>query len=350
MSRLSREPHFMKTVNQYATNVASCVATLMIKEKIKNPPYEEGYTGNPFEISLYAESHGNYCNKAYRMLQDAGVLTSYIKRDVHKFSMHGSNKPDYRWFGVVNKEWFDKNALSLAAEPKFEILTTIKENSYSSRLATEEDSYRDITRFTDSENIWIYYHLDEYDINYSTEKISHSHRGQTKTTYHNHTKIFPKCLLGTASVSVYGSKADAYLLKNLGWGVENVLGIRNDTILGKLYIGSDFIPELEFKKKKYRTKVFVNDQIHKVEFMLFTMQNALKSLTLLKEGVDRAGGWDEFEKTMKLDFMQYLQNNYPLHTGEHEVDKDLRELCMMIVEGKDKGLNPRIQELEKAVA
>ena len=189
---MSRRPNptKQKPTEEYCLSLAGDVATKGIKIALGNIDIHMSPT-NMFEIPLYAEGDGRIKNKVYTMLHDLGVLSMFNYNQQSRFSYYNSSRKEPKnYYGTVSSDWFNKNAPAMAKAPVFRTSgrITTKKNSWSedkeTKLVKEKDNYRSLFSgsLTDAEMIYIYYHMDEYDIKAREETVNSGRYGSTKHT------------------------------------------------------------------------------------------------------------------------------------------------------------------------
>jgi hypothetical protein len=352
-----------KSTEEYCLTIAAAVATKALKIRL-GLAGEVSYGNNIYDIGLHAEGDGRICNKVYIMLKEKGVLATFNYNQPTHYSFSSSRKERKSYYGTVSEEWFKANAPLIAKAPVFNTSgrIAVKEYSYSTetknKLVKETDNYRKLFgyglfgygSFEDAEDIYIYLHFDEYDIQKRDEEASSSYRSHrnrygsnSKTTYH---VIYPKALLNKLSEGVFHSHAMDYVDKHLEWVMANVLGITDDKVINKIELSKLNRPSLIIQDAKYWTAEHIDKQLQYIAKYQSMLSIGKKSLLRLKAVVEKFGGWEELHKQAQISFIKYLEENFPLHLSEDEVDKDLKELCEWVQLGKNRGFNERAEQIQ----
>ena len=349
---MSRRSTKQLSTEEYCLSLAGDVATKGIKIALGDIKNMSLSPTNMFEIPLYAESDGRIKNRVYTMLHDIGVLSMFNYTQQSRFSYYNSSRKEPKnYYGMVSSEWFNKNAPAMAKAPVFETSgrITTSANTWSTqtevKLVKEKDNYRNLFghNLTDAEMIYIYFHIDEYDVQVREEKNNSNRFGSTThTTYH----VYPKALLPMLSKGVFYGHAMDYLEKHFEWVIANVLGIK-DKIINKVGLSELPSPTFKMEDKTKWNEEFVTkqiDRINKLETML-----GLGKLALLKlnASVLKFGGWDKVKEVSEKAFIKYLEENFPMHISDDEKDEALKDLCLAVQEGKNKGFNERFQAITK---
>jgi hypothetical protein len=349
-----------KPTEEYCLTIADAVATKALKIQL-GLAGEVSYGQNIYDIALYAEGDGRICNRVYTMLQDMGVLTVFNYSQPDSYNYRSTRRERKSYYGTVSEKWFKKNAPLLAKAPVFNTSGKIdvKENHYSTetktKLVKEKDNYRKLFgygSFTDAENIYIYLHFDEYDHQIRTESgslyTSSSYRSRNR--YHgsgdkDYHVIYPKALLSKLSEGVFHSHAIDYVEKRLDWVMVNILGITDDKIINKVSLSKLTRPSFKIEDAKLWTAEHIDKQLDYINKYSTMLELGRKALLRLKASVEKFGGWEKLHEEAKEYIIKYLEENFPLHLSEDEVDKDLKELCEWVQEGKNKGFNERSQKI-----
>ena len=347
---MSPRPTKQKPTEEYCLSIAGDVATKGIKIALGDVKNISMSPTNMFEIPLYAESDGRISNKVYTMLHDLGVLSMFNYTQQDRFSYGSSRKERKKYYGMVSSKWFKKNVPAMAKAPVFETSgrITTKANTWSDRtevkLVKEEDNYRNLFghNLTDAEMIYIYLHLDEYDIQ-TKEESNIKFSSSKHTTYH----IYPKALLPMLSKGVFYGHAMDYLEKHFEWVIVNVLGIKDDRIVSKVKLYELPSPTFIMKDKSEWNEEFLVKQINRINKLETMLGLGKIAMLKLNTTVLKFGGWDKLKKVSEKVFIKYLEENFPLHIGDNEKDEDLQALCIEVQEGKNKGFNERFQAITK---
>jgi hypothetical protein len=297
-----------------------------------------------YKLPLF-HTHGAIRNRIYTMLQNSGILDSFhYTMPIYR---HGETHPDMSktWFGTANQEWFEKNSPAMGKAPVFQTSGTKKEKEYSyskeeDKLIMEKDNYRALfscsSHFTNAEYIYIYWHLDEYDAMEVTFKLYKQ--------YANLLSIYPKVLLSNLSKGVFHGHAMNYLENNIQWVLKNILKIEDDPVIDKLDL-STMHPKFSMKGMNDWNAEFVSKQLERIAAFKTMLKIGEQSLTRLQSTIEKFGGWDKLKSDSRSEFIKYLEENFPLHLSADETDKDLKELCEWVQEGKNKGFNERTQKV-----
>lgn len=353
-----------KPTEEYCLNIAAAVATKALKIQL-GLAGEVSYGQNIYDISLYAEGDGRICNKVYTMLKDMGVLATFNYSQPERYSWNTSSRRERKsYYGTVSEKWFKKNAPLLAKAPVFNtsgIVIKVKEYSYSTetktKLVKEKDNYRKLFgygSFEEAEEIYIYLHFDEYDHQIRTESGQQypgyaTYRSRNRYSSGSGDKdchvIYPKALLSKLSKGVFHSHAMDYVEKRLDWVMINVLGITDDKIINKVEISKLNRPSFKIEDAKLWTAEHIDRQLEYINKYSTMLELGRKSLLRLKTAVEMFGGWEKLHEEAKEYIIKYLEENFPLHLSEDEVDKDLKKLCEWVLEGKNKGFSERAQRI-----
>jgi len=346
MSRNNRVPE-VRPIEEYILHVAAEVAEKGLREALK---LTEGQ--DMFFLNDPVNSDGRIKNRTYIQLQDIGVLDQYDSYrsgssiNIDYSWRHSSRQEPKRWRCQVNKVWFKTNAPLLAVAPVFETAgrKVAKKNTYNDEteimVVSELQNYRNLFdyqgRLSDAEMIFVYLHIDDYDIRTVVEKNAYN-----RDTHTSH-KIYPKALLSDLSIGVFHGHAMDYLYKHMGWTLEHMLGIPNDPNINKLKISEFTRPNFEITDMSKVTEAYIEEELEKIQ----AMQNALacgqSSMINMQRAIKKYGGWEKLTKDSEVAFIKYLEENFPLHINDSE-DKELQSLCNALMAGKNKGFNERLQ-------
>ena len=344
-----------KTTQEYLLRLAGETAKRCIQIKLNDYDYDTKIKPDvfrdEFRLSSIEDDH-RITDKVFRELIEAGALKRYHSfRPRTRYSWSGSPKPERKvYMGIVNEEWFSNKTLPLAVAPKFETsgIVTVTKDTWSKQkireTKTEFENYKKINHyneFTDAEYVYVWFHLDEYDIKQITEKGKFSDQ---KTTYNS---IYPKALLTDLSKGVYEGHAEHYVEKNIPWAMNYLLGIEKDRVINNLNMSTPPTPKCKIEKFEEWTEDNVTLQLERISCLQTLLTMCQKSFTQLLSKVEVYGGWDKFRERSKQEFLTYLENNFPLHIGDDEPDEELRKLSQWVAEGKNKGFNERLQAIEK---
>lgn len=343
-----------KPTEEYCLTIAAAVATKALKIRL-GLAGEVSYGQNIYDIGLHAEGDGRICNRVYTMLQEKGVLATFNYSQHETFSYRSSSRKERKsWYGTVSEEWFKENAPKLAKAPVFNTsgVKAVKEYSYSAdtknKLVKEQDNYRKLFgygSFKDEEDIYIYLNFDNYDLQEKTETYSGSGRHGYGSSTLTHHVIYPKALLSKLSEGVFHSHAIDYVEKRLDWVMVNILGITNDKIINKVSMSKLNRPSFKIEDAKLWSAEYIDKQLDYINKFADMLELGRKSFLRLKIAVEMFGGWDKLHKQAKESIIKYLEENFPLHLSEDEIDKDLKELCEWVQEGKNKGFCERAQKI-----
>lgn len=341
----------MKTPEEYALKLAVDVA----KKGIKIALGDTKDNTDMYQIPFNAESDGRICNKVYTLLKDLGIVESF---NYNQGTFYNNSHYHYspikerkQWYGSISPEWFIKNSSALGVAPVFLTSGLRKEKEYSfsttetNKLVNDLDNYRSLWEYeghiSDAEYIYIYWHLNEYDI------IPVTKRRATKN-YEKYIvlKIYPKILLTDLSKGVFIGHVTNYLDKHIEWVIKHVLNIPNDRILNKVELSNLRDPTFKIKDMAQWNGEFVSKQLQRINSLQTMLKLGAESYTRLNEAVAKVGGWDRLKVIAWDKFMNYLEENFPMHLGEDEKDKDLKKLCEWVMQGKHKGFS----ELQQRVA
>lgn len=343
-----------KSIEEYCLAIAAEVATKALKIRL-GLAAEVSYGKNIYDIGLHAEGDGRICNKVYTMLQEKGVLTVFNYNQPTRYSFNSSSRKERKsYYGTVSEKWFKENAPKLAKAPVFNTsgVKAVKEYSYSAdtknKLVKEQDNYRKLFgygSFKDEEDIYIYLNFDDYDLQEKTETYSGSGRHGYGSSTHTHHVIYPKALLSKLSKGVFHSHAMDYVDKRLDWAMVNVLGITDDKVINKVSMIKLHRPSFEIEDAKLWTAEHINKQLEYINKFSTMLELGRKSLLRLKIAVEVFGGWEKLHQQAQKSIITYLEENFPLHLSADETDKDLKELCEWVQEGKNKGFSERAQKI-----
>lgn len=346
MSRNNRIPE-VRPIGEHILHVAAEVAEKGLRETLK---LTEGQ--DMFFLNDPVNSDGRIKNRTYVQLQDIGVIDQFDSYrsgssiNIDYSWRHSSRQEPKRWRCQVNKDWFKTNAPLLAVAPVFETAgrKVAKKNTYNDEtevmVVSELQNYRNLFdyqgRLSDAEMIYVYLHIDDYDIRTVVEKNAYSR--DTHTSY----KIYPKANLSDLSKGVFHGHAMDYLYKHIVWVMEHMLNIHGDANINKLEIHKFKVPEFDIEDMSKTSDAFITEQLERIQ----AMQNALacgkSSIIKLQHAVEQYGGWEKLTKDSEIAFIKYLEDNFPLHINDDE-DKELKELCNALMAGKNKGFNERLQ-------
>lgn len=333
----------MKPIEEYALDIAATVASKGIKIKLGATNDKDMYS-----IVLSAVSDGRICNKVYTMLKEAGVLESFnytqspptYSHNLYHYS--APRKSPKRWHGVVSREWFEKNSQAMAKAPVFETsgLKRIKEDSWSDRttrkLVIEKENYIPLfhyNSFSKAEYIYIYWHLNEYVIEEFSEQLPH--RG-----LENVTKIFPRAQLSELSKGIFKGHASDYLDKHFEWVVKHVLDIPDDRVMNKVKYSNLRSPGFILENwTDFMCADHIAGQLTLINQIETMLKYGKESWLKVSAAAESLGGWAKVKEIARVKFWNYLEENFPLHIGDNETDKDLKKLCEWMMLGKDKGFN-----------
>ena len=176
----------VKSTQEYLLLLAGDVALKLVRTALKDHSSSD-IPKDPFKENIYlsVEGDGRIANRVYETLKEQGALTSYTSwRPEDPFNSYNCyrrtpRKEPKRYSGTVSETWFNTFAQANAIAPKFETsgLITKKKYSYSTEtervLKTEFQNYRKIgsyQEFTDAECLYIWLHLNEYDVQTLVEK------------------------------------------------------------------------------------------------------------------------------------------------------------------------------------
>jgi hypothetical protein len=341
-------------------SVASAVVRKLLANKINDPKYFDDPVKDPYEITpCVAIRSGVARDTIYKLLKTVGVFSSAVKYDRNE----GCSwmKRDYRWTAHVNKDWLDKNLSKFAKQPEFKIKDKVE--SYNNgfkdvRAATEEDQYVSLSSIHGAEILWVYLHLHEFDIKKvdTTHKVYRNSRSSSASWICDHTSvshnlvIFPKNMLASSSVAIYLQRVQAFLDRDMEWCARNILKMKDENniaLLAQEFKELDREVSYNFSDSSNRTKMFMDSQILCTYKLVPLLSKLSIALAKLKEAVDKRGGWDALKKETYETFLTHMKNNFPLYINDK--NEALRELAMMVTDGRSQGINPRIQELEKAL-
>ena len=256
-----------------------------------------------------------------------------------------------RYTGKVNEKWFNEQASTFAVAPKFETcgIKTVTRDTWSKQTIretnTELQNYRklsDYQSFTDAEYIYIWFHLDEYDVQTIEEK-SNNKFGKSITL---HKIIYPKALLQDLSKGVFEGHAENYVEKHIQWAMINLLSINGDKVINRLDMSTPPTPKAKIEEFKNWSEEFVTLQLERISCLETLFKMCKASYTQLLSKVEVYGGWDKFREEAKQKFIPYLEENFPLHIGDNEPDEELRKLSQWVAEGRNKGFNERLQIIQ----
>ena len=347
----------LKSLNEYLLLLAGDVAEKLIHIKLED--YENAGSqysmkpSHPFEdtIMLSQEGDNRIANRAYAMLYEAGALKTFraFRPDDYSWSRH---KERMRYEGRVSEEWFNKYAPTIAVAPKFEtsgVKIPDEHANYDERdkkIKNDLDNYKSVSgyrSFNDAEYVYVWLHLDEYDVRTIKEEHGDYRRGRSNTT---HKVIYPKALLQDLSKGVFQGHAELYAEKYIQWSMKNLLGIENDRVINEKKLTSPPTPDITITKYQEWNKEFVITQLTRIVNLQTYLSRCKTSYERLQKAVDAYGGWDLLKEKSKTEIIIYLEENFPLHIGDEEPDEELRKLCQEVSMGKNKGFNERLQVIQ----
>ena len=330
----------LKSLNEYLLLLAGDVAQRLVRLKLDDYNHNRGDTKpkSPFEdMYLSVEGDGRIANKVYEMLKNEGALSSFTSwrpEEPFNFYRSSSKKQPKRYSGVVSETWFNTFASANAVAPVFETsgLVTKAKDTWSTNtervLKTELQNYQTLSGynvFTDAEYLYIWLHLDEYDVRIlkETHQGSSSHGFGSSTTEDK--VIYPKNMLQDLSIGVFIGHAEDYVEKHIEWGMKHLLGL--ESVIINADVETSIEPRTEITEFKNWTEEFLLTQIKRAEDLQTHLSACKLSYGLLQNAVEKYGGWDKFREDSKMEFVKYLEECFPLHLGDDEPDEDLRELC-----------------------
>jgi hypothetical protein len=147
------------------------------------------------------------------------------------------------------------------------------------------------------------------------------------------------------SEGVFHSHAIDYVEKRLDWVMVNILGITDDKIINKVSMSKLNRPSFKIEDAKLWSAEYIDKQLDYINKFANMLELGRKSFLRLKIAVEMSGGWEKLHKQAKESIIKYLEENFPLHLSEDEIDKDLKELCEWVQEGKNKGFCERAQKI-----
>jgi hypothetical protein len=338
----------MRSLKEYLLELAKDVAYRGIKIAVGDVKDMSLDPTDMYKLPLHLEGDGRLKNKVYTMLQEAGALVGFNYTTTCQYH-YPNNKVTKHWWGIVDKAWFEKESKNLWVIPTFSTsgFKKTKEYSYSSeelKAIREEDNYRDLlgyNSFSDAEFIWIYHHLKEYDLKHETE----SQKTRYGNTLRDHYMIYPRALLSDLSIGVFHGHVTDYLNKNTQWTLKNVLGIEDDGVIDIIKLSDLKDPEFIIDDLSKIDDEFVIEQLERIDSFKTMLDLGAKSYTRLQEAVAMQGGWNRVMHLAREKFLTYLYENFPLHMCDDEKDKDLKKLCMWVMESKHKGFNEANQKV-----
>jgi hypothetical protein len=355
---MAQKPVYQST-DAYLLLLAGDVALKLIRIALND--YDKSTSIKPEDpfnntINLEVEGDRRITNRVYETLQKHGALTSFTSWRPESYSYYHTSRKERMWYsGRVSETWFNTFAPAHAVAPVFETsgLVTKAKDTWSTDtervLKTEFQNYRKVSsyqKFTDAEYLYIWLHLDEYDV----RTLEETHQGSTRHGFGSSTTkykvIYPKALLQDLSKGVFEGHAENYVEKHIQWAIKNVLGIKEDKVINHLDMSTPPKPECKIVEFKNWTEDFVRQQLERISCWQTLLKMSQESYTRLLSKVEVYGGWDKFRECSKQDFLKYLEENFPLHIGGDEKDKELKQLCEWVAEGRNKGFNERLQIIQ----